>query len=281
MIMTLALVLVDFADASAQLYRRENRRGIRAFEEGRCNEAVEHYETALRQDTVNTIPLLYNAAYVLHRDRRDSTKNALKDSLALEYLDRLEKKVAGTEQEYDYHFNRGSMAIDMEDWPRAVDEFKKCMAMNPGDMKAKENYVYAKKHLPENNGGGGQNNQNNQNDQNNQNSQGGQNDQQNDQKNDQKGDDQKNDQKNDQKDDGQQNDQKDDGQDEKQNDQQKDQKDGGKDEQQGGGQQESKISPQAAKQILQAMQAKERETQDKVEKKKAEAMKSKQKEKNW
>jgi hypothetical protein len=29
------------------------------------------------------------------------------------------------------------------------------------------------------------------------------------------------------------------------------------------------------------MQAKERETQDKVEKKKAEALKSKQKEKNW
>ena len=61
--------------------------------------------------------------------------------------------------------------------------------------------------------------------------------------------------------------------------QQQDQKNQDQGDQQG--QQESKISPQAAKQILQAMQAKERETQDKVEKKKAAALKSKQKEKNW
>ena len=74
--MALALVLVDFADASAQLYRRENRRGIRAFEEGKYDEAVNHYETALRKDTINTVPLLYNAAYAMHADRRDSTQNA-------------------------------------------------------------------------------------------------------------------------------------------------------------------------------------------------------------
>ena len=42
-----------------------------------------------------------------------------------------------------------------------------------------------------------------------------------------------------------------------------------------------KISPQAAQQMLQAIQAKEKETQDKVNKQKAEALKSRQKEKNW
>ena len=45
--------------------------------------------------------------------------------------------------------------------------------------------------------------------------------------------------------------------------------------------QQPKISPQAAQQMLQAIQAKEKETQDKVNKQKAEALKSRQKEKNW
>ena len=45
--------------------------------------------------------------------------------------------------------------------------------------------------------------------------------------------------------------------------------------------QQPKITPQAAQQMLQAIQAKEKETQDKVNKQKAEALKSRQKEKNW
>ena len=46
-------------------------------------------------------------------------------------------------------------------------------------------------------------------------------------------------------------------------------------------QQDAKISPQAAQQMLQAIQAREKETQDKVNREKAAAMKSRQKEKNW
>ena len=45
--------------------------------------------------------------------------------------------------------------------------------------------------------------------------------------------------------------------------------------------QEGKISPQQAQQMLRAIQAKEKETQDKVNKEKADALKSRQKEKNW
>ena len=45
--------------------------------------------------------------------------------------------------------------------------------------------------------------------------------------------------------------------------------------------QQPKITPQAAQQMLQAIQAKEKETQDKVNKEKAQVLKSRQKEKNW
>ena len=51
--------------------------------------------------------------------------------------------------------------------------------------------------------------------------------------------------------------------------------------QQQGQQGQGKISPQQAQQMLSAIQAKEKETQDKVNKEKAALLKSKQKEKNW
>ena len=70
-------------------------------------------------------------------------------------------------------------------------------------------------------------------------------------------------------------------QDQKQDQQPKDQnQDQGQDQQPkpyGG----SEISPQQAQQMLQAIQAQERQTQDKVNKEKAAALKSRQKEKNW
>lgn len=261
MMITCALMLNVFADASAQMYRRENRRGIRDFEKGDYDGAVSHFEQSLSKDSVNVVPLLYNMAYVLHSDRRDSTQNAVKDSLALDYLSRLEKVVKGTEHEYDYHFTKGSIAIDMEDWQSAVDEFKQCIIMDPEDMMARENYVYAKEHLKnDQNGSGGGGGQDQNQDQNQDQKQGDQEKQQGDQ-------DQNQDQQQDQN------------KDQKEGDQ--DNQDGQNDRQGEGQPQESKISPQAAKQILQAMQDKEKETQDKVEKRKAAAMKSKQKQKNW
>ncbi len=63
-----------------------------------------------------------------------------------------------------------------------------------------------------------------------------------------------------------------------QQDQQQDQQD---QQQQGQQPQPQEISPQQAQQMLQAVQAKEKETQDKVNKEKAAALQSRQKEKNW
>ena len=265
--MFFALVSAGHADASAQVYRRENRRAGRAFADGQYEKAIKHYDKALVSDGADSLALLYNKAFVLHSDRRDSTKNAHLDSLALKYLDEIANTVVGTEYEFDYHFNRGVIGMDMKDWQSAVDEFKKCLLLDPEDMKARKNYIYAKEHLkkPQQ-----QQQQQNQQDQNQQNQQGqdqqGQQDQnqQNQQDQDQQG---QQDQQNKNEDQGDQ-DQNQDNQDQQ--------------GQNGQGQQpESKISEQAAQQILQAMQAKERETQDKVEKKKAAALKSKQKEKNW
>lgn len=74
------------------------------------------------------------------------------------------------------------------------------------------------------------------------------------------------------------------GDDQQNQDKQQDQQpsDGQQDKQEGEGQaQQQQISAQQAQQILKAIQAKEKETQEKVEKAKAQNEKSRQKDKNW
>ena len=156
----------------------------------------------------------------------------------------------------DYYYNLGNAAAAMEDWQAAVDAYAQSLLRNPGDMDAKENYVYARGKLKDQQNGGGQNDQDQNNDQNDQD------------KNDQ---DNQNNDSQDRNNDGNQN-----------QDQDQNQNGQNNDDRNGSGQGEQpKITPQAAQQMLKAIQAKEKETQEKVNKEKAAIMKSRQKEKNW
>ena len=245
------LLLVAFT-AAGQEDKRDVRRGNRDYRKGEFAEAEINYRKGIVKDTLS-VPANYNLASSLYR------QNKAKE--ALEVLQKQSVKELAADSQYgaDYFYNLGDAAIAMEDWQTAVDALEESLLRNPGDMDAKENYIYAKKKLE-------QQQQQQQNDQN-------QNDKnQNDQNKDQQNKDNK-DQQDDNKDQNkdknkdQQNDNKD------QQDQNKDNKD-----QQG---QQPKISPQAAQQMLQAIQAKEKETQEKVKKEKAAALQSRQKERNW
>ena len=183
-------------------------------------------------------------------------------------LDRIKDSAPASSHVSDYWFNAGDVALAKKDYQAAVNAFKSALLANPSDLEAKENYIYAKKKLEDqqkNGGGGGQNDQNQNQDQNqnNQDSKDKQNDQQNDQN-------QQNKQDNKDQDKGQ-----------NQNNSQDQNNNQGQNQNGQSGQQPVKISPQQAQQMLKAIQAKEKETQDKVNREKAEALKSRQKEKNW
>lgn len=232
----------------AQVDRSDVRRGNRDFKKGNYREADIDYRKALVKDSLS-VAANYNLASNLYRQKdMEQAKTT---------LERIGEIAPGMEQAADYYYNLGDVAIAQQDWQGAVDAFEKSLLRNPGDMDAKENYIYAKQML--------QNQQNQQ--QQNQDQQNQDQNQNNDQNQDQND---KNDDKKDQ-DDQNKDDQNDRNQDNK-NDQQKPQQNPG---------QQPKITPQAAQQMLQAIQAKEKETQDKVNKQKAEALKSRQKEKNW
>lgn len=240
---------------SAQVDRHDVRAGNRKFRKGDWKAADISYRKALVKDSTS-VPANFNLANTLYRtenyDEAAKTMEKIKDS------------APSSANAADYFYNVGDIAIAKKDWQGAVTAFKESLLRNPGDLEAKENYIYAKKMLENQQNGGGGNGQDNQQNKNDQNGQNGQGDQNQDQNQDQN---------------------KDKNQDQNQNDQnnQPQQNNQNNQNNQGGQQdgQQMKISPQQAQQMLRAIQAKEKETQDKVNKEKAEALKSRQKEKNW
>lgn len=218
--------------AQAQVDRSEIRSGNRRYGKGDYRAAAVEYMRALDKDSTSFAGN-YNLASVHYRlGAFDSAK---------ESLEKLKDFAPESSHGADYYFNLGDVNIARKDWQGAVDALKQCLLLDPGNIDAKENYIYAKKHLE---------NQQNQQQQQNQ-----------DQNQDQQNQDQNKDQDKDQN--------KDQNKDQDQNGQQPKQQPA-----------EAKVSPQQAQQMLQAIQAKEKNTQEKVEKAKA-AVGVKKNEKNW
>lgn len=230
-------------EMSAQVDRRDVRAGNRQYRKGEYKEADISFRKALVKDSTS-VAANYNLAAALYR--QGSYDEAGK------VMERISGTAPLTAKAADYHYNKGDIALALKDYAGAVEAFRQSLLLNPQDIDAKENYIYAKKMLDDQNKNGGGDDNDEQQDQN-----GGDDNQQN------GGNDQK----------------QDNGQDNQQN-QQQNQGDGGqKNERQA--QQQVGISPQQAQQMLKAIQAKEKQTQDKVKKEKAEGLKSRQKEKNW
>lgn len=254
-ILVVSMLLSVALTASAQVDRRDVRAGNRKFRKDNWKEADISYRKALVKDSTS-VAANYNLANTLYRQEN------------YEEAEKLMKKIgdnaSASANAADYWYNTGDIAIAKKDWQGAVNAFKEALLKNPSDMDAKENYIYAKKMLEnqQKNGGGNGDGQDNQ-DQNNQDQN-------------KNGHDQNKDQNNDQNNDGQNKDQ-----DQNQNQNQNQNNGQGNGNQQPPQGQEGKISPQQAQQMLRAIQAKEKETQDKVNKEKADALKSRQKEKNW
>ena len=225
----------------AQTDRKEVRAGNRQYKKGNWQNAEIEYRKAQAKDSTS-FAAGYNLAGALYREGNFDE--------AAKTLDRLKEIAPASGRAADYFYNQGNVAVQKKDWKAAVEAYKQSILLNPEDLEAKENYAYTKQMLKdeEQQGGGGDNQQ------------------------DQDNKDQDNNQDNSGQD---QNQNQNDNPDQNQG----DRPDPQQDPQQGEG--DAKISPQQAQQMLKAIQAREKKTQDKVNKEKAALLKSRQKEKNW
>lgn len=240
-LMILILALASAVTVSAQTDRKEVRAGNKAFRKGDFRKSEIDYRKAVLKDSLS-VAAQYNLASSLYR--QDDYEGAQK---ALSSIAETVSAVETVGTKADFYFNQGDVALAKKDYASAVKSFRQSLLLRPDDMDAKENYIYAKEMLrqsQDNQGGQDGDNSQNQDDQNDQNNQNNNQQQNND-----------NQQQNNQN---QQNPQD-----------------------QNNAAAEGNISRQQARQMLNAIQAKEKETQDKVKKEKAEMLKSRQKEKNW
>ncbi len=250
----LLLVLMAAPVLDAQSEKRSVRRGNRAFGREKYEKAEILYKKAQLADSLSHAAG-YNLGNTYYRmenyPEADKAYAAVADSLAgnPRYGARI------------FH-NMGNSLLAQQNWQGAIDAYKKALLRNPSDKETKSNLAYAQLML-----------QNQQDQQQNQ-----------DQNKDQNQQDQNQEQNKDQNQDQNQDQNKDQNKDQNQNqDQNKDQNQDQQDPQNQPQQdsQQPQISQQDARQMLQAIQDQEKETQDKVKKEKALLLKSKQKEKNW
>ena len=233
--MALLLALCVCLPAAAQNEKHLVRKGNRQYGGGKFRESAASYGKAAAVDS-NSFAAQYNLASSLYRleDWKAASDALGKASSVLP---------SDASLAADCHYNSGDVALQQKDYAAAVKAFREALLLRPDDLDAKENYIYAKKMLEnQQNGEGGQGD-------------GGQN-----------GDDRQNDQN-------QQKDQDGNGQDSQNpsDNQNQSQGDSG----------QGTMTPQQAQRVLNAIQAAEKKTQDKVNAEKAEKDKSRQKEKNW
>lgn len=249
--------LLAAAGVSAQSMPERSlvRKGNRQYNKGNYEQAISRYEQAL-QAVAGQFEATYdlgNALYKAERfDRAEQTmQQAAADSLRTD------------DERAEAFYNLGNAQFKQQKYKEALESYKQSLRLNPSDMETKYNYAYTKRLLDEDKNGGGGGGGNDDKDQNKD-----QDKDQNQQNQDQQNKDQQNkDQQN--------KDQKGDPED-RQGDRKQDPQENKGDRQ--GQPTPSGISPQEQQQMLDAIQAQEDKTQEKLKEKQGVVVRGK---KNW
>lgn len=249
---TLLFLLTATAAGAQQMPERSLvRKGNRQYAKGNYEESIRRYEQALE-----AVPGQFEATYDLGNalykaERFDRAEQTLRQAAA----DTLRPETELAEA----YYNLGNAQFKQQKYKEALESYKQSLRLNPSDMEAKYNYAYTKRLLDQDQNGGGGNDQQNQD----RNQQGQQNPQQGQGRQDpQQG----------------QQDRKDPGQDGNPQQQPPQSDKGEQGDAQGSPQQAPGISPQEQEQILDAIQAQEDKTQEKLKEKRGVVVRGR---KNW
>lgn len=138
----LATVLIaSRAQAAGPLEKNhpEVELGTEAYEAQKFDEALTHYDAALKEQPSNP-RIQYNRGLVLHKlGRNDEAKSAFQTALDLDRSGELAAKT---------HYNLGNVAAGSGDKQQAVKEYRAALKSDPGDALARHNLEVLLKNLP-------------------------------------------------------------------------------------------------------------------------------------
>lgn len=226
------------------------RKGNRQFSNQRYEQSADSYQQALVYDSTS-FAAKYNLGNAMFRTERYDRAEQLLTATAADSLQSVTDRA-------EAYFNLGNAQFAQQKLQEALQSYRRSLTLNPDDMEAKYNYAYTKKLLEQQQN---QNQNQNQNQDQNQ-DQNNQNDQNQDNKNQDQNQDNQNDQNQDQQNNNQNQDNKD-----NQNNQNNQNNQDDKQNQQGQQPPRSGMSEQQQQQLLNAIQAQEDKTQEKLDEK--------------
>ena len=148
-------VLLSGASLFAQEDKKDVRRGNKDYRKSNFKEAEIDYRKALLKDSTS-FAATYDLANALYSQKDYEG--------AANTLEKLSNSAPESQYADRYFFNKGNVSLQKKDYKTAVDDFKQALLRDPGDLQAKESYIYAKKMLEnQENGGEGKSNQDQQN----------------------------------------------------------------------------------------------------------------------
>ena len=234
-----AVLLLVGGEVSAQQMKERGmvRKGNRQFKREQFEKSVDSYQRALQHDSTS-FEAKYDLASALYRTERYEKAEKTLQSIV--------NDTTRTELERgEVAYNLGNTQFAQQKYKEALSSYRHAMRCNPNDEDAKFNYAFTKRLIQQQEQQQQQQNQDQNQDQQNQDK-----NQQEQNQNQDKNQDQNKEQQN------------------QQEQQQQPQDQNGKEEQQGQGQQlEGAMSPEQAEAMLQAIQAEEDKTQDKLKEK--------------
>lgn len=245
------LLVLGSAILQAQNPRKMVREGNNQYEEGEFADAEVRYRKALEKNP-NYFKGKFNLGDAMYEQENFEESSKI--------FNELSERQLKPEEKANVLFNLGNNLMSVQKYGEAVEAYKNCLRLNPGDLDAKYNLEYARKKLQDQ-----QQQQQNQ-DQN----QDQQQDKQEQQQQDQYKDDQQKEQEQQEQEQDQQQQQNQDQQKNEQSDQQKQQQ-----------QQPQQISKEDAQKMLDALKNDEKQTLQELQKQKAKAVKGRKSEIDW
>lgn len=139
-ILAIILLLTSLPLMAQQLPERSAvRRGNRHFNKGRYERSIEHYNRALE-----AAPAQFEATYdlgnALYRmERYEAAEQTLQKAAA--------DSLRTSEERAHAYYNLGNAQFKQEKYKEALESYREALKRNPADMEAKYNYAYTKKLL--------------------------------------------------------------------------------------------------------------------------------------
>lgn len=140
----LVLLAAVAATASAQKYpeRSQVRKGNRAFDKGEWERSIERYKRAAELSPGN-YEAVYNTGNALYKaEKFDQAEKTLLAAAA--------DTLRSAQERAEAFFNLGDAQFRQEKYREALESYKNSLRLNPSDREAKYNYVYTKRLLDQN-----------------------------------------------------------------------------------------------------------------------------------